>query len=46
MARDFNLGLLVDFFRGASVTKIRLAGLDHVMCFVAVEGKIYVRSYQ
>ena len=36
-----------DFFRGVEVTKIRLAGLDHVVSFVASEdAKIYIRIYQ
>ncbi|KAL5457547.1 hypothetical protein EMCRGX_G034818 [Ephydatia muelleri] len=38
--------LFIDFFRGPDVTKVRLAGLDHVMSFSAVDGKIYLRTYQ
>ena len=35
-----------DFLRGSNAAKIRLAGLDHVMCYTAVEGKIHLRTYQ
>lgn len=38
--------LLIDFFRGPVVSNIRLAGLEHVMNFVAVDGKILIRSYR
>ena len=42
--------LLVDFFRGPRVPKIRLQGLEHALQFTAVEkdGKtvIYMRSYK
>ena len=37
---------LPDFFRGSDVSKIRLAGLDHVICCTAVERKIHFRTYQ
>ena len=35
----------LDFFRGSEVNKVRLAGLEHVMCFTAVEGRVYLRVY-
>ncbi|XP_063167209.1 ribosome production factor 2 homolog isoform X2 [Candoia aspera] len=38
--------LLVDFFRGPVVPSIRLAGLEHVLHFTAVDEKIYMRSYK
>ncbi|XP_059153236.1 ribosome production factor 2 homolog [Physella acuta] len=38
--------LLIDFFRGATVEKISLSGLEHVICISAVHGKIYIRSYR
>lgn len=38
--------LLLDFFRGPVVTGIRLAGLEHVLLFTAVQGKIHFRSYK
>ncbi|CAG6012130.1 ribosome production factor 2 homolog [Menidia menidia] len=38
--------LLTDFFRGPSVAAVRLAGLEHVLHFTALEGKIYMRSYR
>ncbi|XP_002737014.1 ribosome production factor 2 homolog, partial [Saccoglossus kowalevskii] len=38
--------LLVDFFRGPVVTNVRLAGLEHALHFVAIDGKIYLRSYR
>uniref|UniRef100_A0A8B9NRP0 Ribosome production factor 2 homolog n=1 Tax=Accipiter nisus TaxID=211598 RepID=A0A8B9NRP0_9AVES len=38
--------LLIDFFRGPSVPNIRLAGLECVLHFTAVDGKIYMRSYK
>ncbi|KAK2533872.1 Rpf2 [Columba livia] len=38
--------LLIDFFRGPSVPSIRLAGLEYVLHFTAVDGKIYMRSYK
>lgn len=39
--------LLIDIFRGPSVNKIRLQGLEHVMHFTAApDGKIYFRNYQ
>ncbi|NXT72987.1 RPF2 factor, partial [Zapornia atra] len=37
---------LSDFFRGPSVPSIRLAGLEYVLHFTAVDGKIYMRSYK
>ncbi|KAM8953993.1 ribosome production factor 2 homolog [Pelodytes ibericus] len=38
--------LLTDFFRGPTVTAVRLAGLEHVLHFTAVDGKIFMRSYK
>ncbi|XP_061602533.1 ribosome production factor 2 homolog [Cololabis saira] len=38
--------LLIDFFRGPTVPAVRLAGLEHVLHFTAVDGKIYMRSYR
>ncbi|KAJ8270774.1 hypothetical protein GJAV_G00119140 [Gymnothorax javanicus] len=38
--------VLTDFFRGPSVTSVRLAGLEHVLHFTALEGKIFMRSYK
>ncbi|KAM5164366.1 ribosome production factor 2 homolog [Mantella aurantiaca] len=38
--------LLIDFFRGPLVPGIRLAGLEHILHFTAVDGKIYMRSYK
>lgn len=35
-----------DFFRGPTVSAVRLAGLEHVLHFTALEGKIYMRSYR
>lgn len=37
---------MVDFFRGPTVPSVRLAGLEHVLHFTALEGKIYMRSYK
>ncbi|KAM6992712.1 ribosome production factor 2 homolog [Tautogolabrus adspersus] len=38
--------LLIDFFRGPQVSAVRLAGLEHVLHFTALEGKVYMRSYR
>jgi len=38
--------LLTDMFRGASVTQLRLSGMEHVYEFVVVEDTIYLRSYR
>uniref|UniRef100_A0A671TZC5 Ribosome production factor 2 homolog n=1 Tax=Sparus aurata TaxID=8175 RepID=A0A671TZC5_SPAAU len=38
--------LLLDFFRGPTVSAVRLAGLEHVLHFTALDGKIYMRSYR
>lgn len=35
-----------DFFRGPSVSAVRLAGLEHILHFTALDGKIYLRSYR
>lgn len=42
----FLLNTLPDFFRGPTVPSIRLAGLEYVLHFTAVDGKIYMRSYK
>ncbi|XP_061781262.1 ribosome production factor 2 homolog [Nerophis lumbriciformis] len=38
--------LFTDFFRGPSVPAVRLAGLEHVLHFTALDGRIYLRSYR
>ncbi|XP_062267030.1 ribosome production factor 2 homolog [Platichthys flesus] len=38
--------LLLDFFRGPTVPAVRLAGLEHVIHFTALDGKIFMRSYR
>lgn len=38
--------VLSDFFRGPTVSGVRLAGLEHVLQFTSLDGKIYVRSYR
>jgi ribosome production factor 2 len=38
--------LLVDFFHGEEVTNIRVEGLEHVISFVAVDNKIFMRCYK
>ena len=38
--------LLTDFFRGEVVDNIRLQGVEHVMSFTAVDGKVLLRSYK
>lgn len=38
--------LFIDFFRGPNVSAVRLAGLEHVLHFTALEGKIYMHSYR
>uniref|UniRef100_A0A672YUA6 Ribosome production factor 2 homolog n=1 Tax=Sphaeramia orbicularis TaxID=375764 RepID=A0A672YUA6_9TELE len=38
--------LLLDFFRGPTVPAVRLAGLEHILHFTALDGKIYMRSYR
>uniref|UniRef100_UPI003EBF7410 ribosome production factor 2 homolog n=1 Tax=Danio rerio TaxID=7955 RepID=UPI003EBF7410 len=38
--------VLTDFFCGPRVSAVRLAGLEHVLHFTALEGKIYMRSYK
>nr|XP_020469777.1 ribosome production factor 2 homolog [Monopterus albus] len=38
--------LLIDFFRGPTVPAVRLAGLEHVLHFTALDGKIFMRSYR
>ncbi|XP_055121614.2 ribosome production factor 2 homolog [Symphalangus syndactylus] len=51
---DFNVtedyrrlkSLLIDFLRGPTVSNICLAGLEYVLHFTALNGKIYFRSYK
>uniref|UniRef100_A0A286X9M7 Ribosome production factor 2 homolog n=1 Tax=Cavia porcellus TaxID=10141 RepID=A0A286X9M7_CAVPO len=38
--------LLIDFFRGPTVANVRLAGLEYVLHFTALQGKVYFRSYK
>lgn len=38
--------LLLDLFSGPDVECIRLSGLEHVLHFVAIDGKIFMRSYR
>ncbi|VFV36967.1 Hypothetical predicted protein, partial [Lynx pardinus] len=38
--------LLIDLFRGPTVSNIRLAGLEYVLHFTALNGKIYFRGYK
>uniref|UniRef100_A0A7N8XSB4 Ribosome production factor 2 homolog n=1 Tax=Mastacembelus armatus TaxID=205130 RepID=A0A7N8XSB4_9TELE len=38
--------LLIDFFRGPTVPAVRLSGLEHVLHFTALDGKIFMRSYR
>ncbi|XP_028413519.1 ribosome production factor 2 homolog [Dendronephthya gigantea] len=38
--------LLIDVFRGANAEKVRLQGLEHVIQFTELDGKIFLRSYR
>lgn len=38
--------VLIDLFRGPVIEKVRLQGLEHVLQFTSVEGKILLRSYR
>jgi len=38
--------LLIDFFRGPEVENVRLAGIEHVLQFTAVDNKVLLRSYR
>ncbi|XP_072018868.1 ribosome production factor 2 homolog [Amphiura filiformis] len=38
--------LFIDFFRGPVVKNVRLAGLEHILSFSAVNGQIHIRSYR
>ncbi|XP_066466823.1 ribosome production factor 2 homolog [Tiliqua scincoides] len=38
--------LLIDFFKGPTVPSVRLAGLEHVLHFTAIDDRIYLRSYK
>ncbi|KAJ6660253.1 hypothetical protein lerEdw1_017953 [Lerista edwardsae] len=37
---------VLDFFKGPTVPRVRLAGLEHVLHFTAVDDQIYMRSYK
>ncbi|XP_071818470.1 ribosome production factor 2 homolog isoform X1 [Apostichopus japonicus] len=37
---------LINFFRGPMVQNVRLAGLEHVLSFTAVDGKVVLKSYK
>ncbi|XP_064412384.1 ribosome production factor 2 homolog isoform X1 [Latimeria chalumnae] len=38
--------IFIDFFRGPNVPRVRLAGLENVLHFTALDGRIYMRSYK
>ncbi|KAE8745911.1 Ribosome production factor 2 [Frankliniella occidentalis] len=38
--------LLVDLFHRETASAVRLQGIEHVIAFTAVEGKIYMKSYR
>ncbi|GAB6027756.1 rRNA-binding ribosome biosynthesis protein rpf2 [Chamberlinius hualienensis] len=38
--------LLFDFFGGPKISAVRLIGLEHVIMFTAIDGKIYMKSYK
>ena len=38
--------MFLDFFRGPTVSNIRLAGLEYVLHFTALNGKNYFRGYK
>lgn len=38
--------LLTDFFKGETPDNIRLQGIEHVLNFTAVDGKVIIRSYK
>jgi len=38
--------LLIDFFRGPEVDNVRLAGIEHVLQFTALDKKVLLRSYK
>lgn len=38
--------LFIDFFQGPVVDNVRLSGLEHVIQFLAVNGKVLLRSYR
>lgn len=35
-----------DIFRGPNAEKVRLQGLEHVLQFTELDGKIFLRSYR
>ncbi|XP_068697971.1 ribosome production factor 2 homolog [Montipora foliosa] len=38
--------ILIDIYRGPVIQKVRLQGLEHVLQFTSVDGKIFLRSYR
>lgn len=36
----------LDCFRGAEAKNVRLQGLEHILQFTAVDGKVFLRSYR
>lgn len=38
--------LLIDFFRGPEVSNVRLAGIEHVLQFTALDNQVFMRSYK
>lgn len=38
--------LLMDFYQGPVVDNVRLSGLEHVMQFIAIDGKVLLRSFR
>ncbi|XP_041419682.1 ribosome production factor 2 homolog [Xenopus laevis] len=47
MSEDYRRlkSLLIDFFQGPAITGVRLAGLEHVLHFIAVDGKATSKVY-
>eukprot|EP00656_Telonema_subtile_P022041 TRINITY_DN2308_c0_g1_i3.p1 TRINITY_DN2308_c0_g1~~TRINITY_DN2308_c0_g1_i3.p1 ORF type:complete len:311 (+),score=51.68 TRINITY_DN2308_c0_g1_i3:196-1128(+) len=45
-ALEVTKSLLLDFFKGVEVKQINLAGLDRIMSFVIMNGKILMRHYR
>lgn len=38
--------VFIDFFRGPVIDTVRLTGLEHILQFVVMNGRIYIRSYR